>query len=307
MDGLIVAAYGRRFDVETDDRQVFDCVTRGKRNDYACGDTVSITTQSGGQGVIDDAMPRKSLLYRSDVWREKLIAANVSQALIVLAPVPSFDTDVLNPCLAAAEYAGIRVQLILNKVDLPEAATAEARLQVYVSIGYPVIRLSAHDSVDPLRELIHGERNVLVGESGMGKSTILNGLIPQAAAATGEVSRSLGTGKHTTTQSRLFWLGEDRSAGSIIDTPGLQAFGVQHVPVEALADCFREFRPLLDHCRFRNCRHHDEPDCAVQAAADEDRIDPARLKTYRQLLRSALRAREALTNGTRQPHYKQKH
>ena len=307
MDGLIVAAYGRRFDVETDDRQVFDCVTRGKRNDYACGDTVSITTQSGGQGVIDDAMPRKSLLYRSDVWREKLIAANVSQVLIVLSPVPSFDTDVLNPCIAAAEYAGIRVQLILNKVDLPEAATAEARLQVYVSIGYPVIRLSAHDSVDPLRELIHGERNVLVGESGMGKSTILNGLIPQAAAATGEVSRSLGTGKHTTTQSRLFWLGEDRSAGSIIDTPGLQAFGVQHVPVEALADCFREFRPLLDHCRFRNCRHHDEPDCAVQAAADEDRIDPARLKTYQQLLRSALRAREALTNGTRQPHYKQKH
>lgn len=280
MQGQIVAAFGRRFLVECAGNRILDCVTRGKRNDYACGDQVKVTVQNEDQGVIDDCMARKSLLYRSDRWKQKLIAANVTQMLMVVAPVPSFDLDVLDCCLAAAEHAEIRPLIVLNKADLPESTKSAAALSLYTAMGYPLLQLVATQGVAALRPYLTGQRSVLVGESGMGKSTILNALVPQAAAQTREVSASLGTGKHTTSHARLHHLD---AQSDIIDTPGVQAFGVHHLGVDGLAAAFIEFRNSLGQCRFRDCRHLEEPGCAILAAVAAGHIDERRLMSYRRL------------------------
>jgi len=284
--GLVVAAYGRSFLVECADGVTRDCVTRGKRNDYACGDDVSVDVQNDSQGVINDNAPRLSLLYRSDQWKQKLIAANVTQAVIVVAALPSFDLNVLDCCLAAAEHAGIKPLIVLNKAELPEAAKSEIALAHYVALGYPLLKLVARDNIDPLRPRLDGERSVLVGESGMGKSTILNQLLPGAAAQTREVSASLGTGKHTTTHARLYHLD---AQSALIDTPGVQAFGVHHLGVSDLAAAFIEFRPLLGQCRFRDCRHLAEPGCAIAAAEAAGTISARRLASYRRLAEDNIR------------------
>jgi ribosome biogenesis GTPase len=285
--GLIIAAFGRRFLVECADGRVRDCVTRGKRTDYACGDRVTVTLQKNDdQGTIDDCAPRQTLLYRSDRWKQKLIAANVTQMIMVVAPVPSFDLDVLDCCLAAAEHAGIRPLIVLNKSDLPESATSAAALALYTGMGYPLLKLVATRSVDGLRPHLAGQRSVLVGESGMGKSTILNQLVPQAAALTQEVSASLGTGKHTTSHARLHHLD---TTSDIIDTPGVQAFGLHHLGVTDLASAFIEFRPYLGQCRFRDCRHLEEPGCAILAAHEAEQIDTRRLAVYCRLAAENLR------------------
>jgi ribosome biogenesis GTPase len=286
LQGLITAAYGRSFRVECGDGRVRDCVTRGKRNDYACGDQVTISAQGDDQGVITGCAPRRSLLYRSDQWKQKLIAANVSQALIVVAPVPSFDLEVVDCCLAALTHAGIRPLIVLNKSDLPESARSLAALAPYTTLGVQLLQLSARDSVAALAPHLAGERSVLVGESGMGKSTILNSLLPQAAAHTQEVSISLGTGKHTTTHARLYHLDE---TSELIDTPGVQTFGVHHLGVGELAAAFIEFRPQIGHCRFRDCRHLNEPGCALDAAHAAGQITPRRLAVYRRLAETNLR------------------
>lgn len=284
--GLVVAAFGRRFLVECADGVTRDCVTRGKRTDYACGDDVAVAVQNDSQGAINDCATRQSLLYRSDQWKQKLIAANVTQVVIVVAPVPSFDLNVLDCCLAAAAHAGIRALIVLNKSELPEAAISEGVLAPYAALGYPLLKLVARDNIDPLRPRLAGEHSVLVGESGMGKSTILNQLIPQAAAQTREVSASLGTGKHTTTHARLYHLDEH---SALIDTPGVQAFGVHHLGVSDLAASFIEFRPLLNQCRFRDCKHLAEPGCAIAAAEAAGTVSARRLASYRRLAEDNIR------------------
>ena len=284
--GLIVAAYGRRFLVECADGVTRDCETRGKRTDFACGDDVAIAVQNETQGAINNCAPRKSLLYRSDQWKQKLIAANVTQVVIVVAPVPSFDLNVLDCCLAAAGHADIKVLIVLNKAELPEAAVSESVLAPFAALGYPLLKLVARDNIDPLRPHLDGERSVLVGESGMGKSTILNQLIPGAAAQTREISASLGTGKHTTTHAKLYHL-DARS--DLIDTPGVQAFGVHHLGVTDLAAAFIEFRPLLGQCRFRDCKHLSEPGCAITAAEAAGTISTRRLASFRHLAEENMR------------------
>lgn len=286
LQGAIIAAYGRRFVVECADGATYDCVTRGKRNDYACGDRVSFTPQDSGQGSIENCAPRTTLLYRSDQWRQKLIAANVTQAVIVVAPAPSFDLNVLDCCLAAVEHAGIRPLIVLNKADLPECARAENALALFTGMGYALIKLAAKHDVAALRPHLTGQRSVLVGESGMGKSTILNQLAPQAAAATQEISAALGTGRHTTSHARLHHLD---AASDLIDTPGVQAFGVHHLAIAELAAAFIEFRPWLAQCRFRDCRHLEEPGCAISSAQQAGHIDARRLASYRKLAQENLR------------------
>ncbi len=289
IQGRIVAAFGRSFLVECADGRVLDCATRGKRNDYACGDRVTVTPQSDNQGVIDACAPRTTLLYRSDQWKQKLLAANVTQAVMVVAPVPSFDLDVLDCCLAAAEHAGIRPLIVLNKADLPESAKSETALALFIGMGYPLLKLVARDSVAALRPHLTGQCSVLVGESGMGKSTILNQLMPQAAAQTREVSASLGTGKHTTSHARLHHLD---AQSDLIDTPGVQAFGVHHLAFNELAAAFVEFRPHLGLCRFRDCRHLEEPGCAIAAAHESGEINTRRLASYRHLAEKNLRQKK---------------
>lgn len=278
--GLVIAAFGKRYDVELADGKQISCVTRGKKSDLACGDRVEIKLTSDNEGVVENIQPRTSLLYRSNEYRKKYLAANVTQAVIVLAAVPSFYEDLLNRCLIAAEAAGIRALILLNKSDLPETAAAMEKLELYKLLGYAVQPLSALQNADQLRPWLHGQTSVLVGQSGMGKSTLVNALLPKVNVRTQEISAVLDSGKHTTTSARLYHLDAE---SHLIDSPGLQEFGLNHLSTDELELAFPEFRPLLGKCRFNNCRHMQEPDCALLNAVADGKISEIRLQAYQKL------------------------
>lgn len=280
LGGLVVAAFGKRYGVELPDGQQISCVTRGKKTDIACGDQVEIKLTSTNEGVVEQILPRSSLLYRSNEYRTKLLAANVTQIVIVLAASPSFYEELLNRCLIAAEAEGIRALIVLNKADLPETAAALARLALYRTLGYPVLQLSALENVAPLRPWLQDQTSVLVGQSGMGKSTLVNALLPDLNIRTQEISQVLDSGKHTTTAAHLYHLD---AASHLIDSPGLQEFGLNHMSLEIMEQSFIEFRPYLGHCRFNNCRHLKEPDCAVLNAVNDGKISQIRLNSYQKL------------------------
>lgn len=254
---------------------------RGKKGGAACGDQVQIQPTTPEQGVIEAILPRTTLLYRSDAFREKLIAANVTQIVIVVAAVPSFSEELVNRCLAAAESQRITALIVLNKADLTAPTlAATATLALYRELGYTVLQLSAKADVAPLLPYLQGQLSVLVGQSGMGKSTLINAIIPAAERTTAEISVALDTGRHTTTHARLYHL--DQNSG-IIDSPGMQEFGLHHIKGANLAWGFIEFHPYLGQCKFSNCRHTGEPGCALAQAVQAGKISARRLGFYHRL------------------------
>ena len=281
LHGLVVASHGKRYDVELSGGEIISCVTRGKKSDLACGDRVEISPTGPAEAVIEKILPRTSLLYRSNEFRKKLLAANVTQIVIVLAAKPSYYPDLLDRCLVAAEAEGIHALILLNKADLPESAEPLAKLRLYEQLGYSLLSLSAKQDVTPLLPRLKGQTSVLVGQSGMGKSTLVNALLPDALARTREISSALDSGKHTTTSARLYRLD---AASSLIDSPGLQEFGLAHLTPDQIEYAFVEFRPFLGKCRFNNCRHLKEPDCAILNAVSAGKISKLRLNSYQKLL-----------------------
>jgi len=282
--GEVIAAYGRHYLVETADGRQYACFPRGKKSAVACGDRVAFAQTAEEQGVIETVDARSSLFFRSAAHRQKLIAANVSQLAIVVAVEPSFSEELINRCLVAAEWQNLRALILLNKCDLKQAAAAAlARLDPYIQAGYRVIQLSALENAESLRPELAHQSTVLVGQSGMGKSTIINALLPDARVATREISIFLASGRHTTTQARLHRLNAD---STLIDCPGLQEFGLHHLSQQDIEDGFVEFRGYLGKCRFQNCRHLSEPGCALTQAAAEDAIHPRRLEMFRRIIRA---------------------
>jgi len=281
MHGRVVAAHGRQYIVETGDGTRLPCFPRGKKSEVACGDEVEFARSSADQGVIEKILPRRSLLYRSNEIRQKLIAANVDQLVVVVASEPAFSDDLVTRALIAAESEDIEVLIALNKCDLTDRL-AEARRQtaVFTALGYRVLELSALHHAEDLRPHLQGRTSVLVGQSGMGKSTLVNALIPEARAATREISQALDSGKHTTTHATLYHLDAD---SHLIDSPGLQEFGLGHLGRGEIEYAFREFRPYLGQCRFRDCRHDREPDCALRPAVEAGTVDKSRFASYRRL------------------------
>lgn len=281
LEGTIVAAHGRQYRVELASGEILLCFPRGKKSELACGDRVSIVRSGDGQGVVDQVAPRTTLLYRSNQFKQKLIAANVTQIVIVVATEPSFSDELITRCIVAAESQDIKALIVLNKCDLGERVTAAiATLSPFEKLGYPLLRLSAHTDAQALRPYLSGHTSVLVGQSGMGKSTLTNALIPDAKAPTREISAALDSGKHTTTHATLYRL-DGNSA--LIDSPGMQEFGLHHLSPGEIEHGFLEFRPLLGQCRFRNCRHDREPDCAIHSALKAGVIDARRYAAFRSL------------------------
>ena len=275
--GLVVASYGKRYGVELDDGIQVSCVTRGKKNDLACGDRVEVKMTDTHEGVVEKLHSRSSLLFRSNAYKTKTLASNVTQVIIVLATTPSFYEALLNRCLIAAEAAKIKALIVLNKCDLADNTEAMKLLSIYQNLGYQVQPLSAKNDIAPLKQWLKNQTSVLVGQSGMGKSTIVNALLPNSAVRTQEVSTVLDSGKHTTTAAHLYHLDSD---SDLIDSPGLQEFGLNHLNIEELEHAFIEFRPFLGKCRFNNCKHLHEPDCAVIGAVESGKVSPVRLAFY---------------------------
>jgi len=280
-EGTIVAAHGRQYLVELGDGARISCFPRGKKSEIACGDRVVIQLSGDQQGVVESIVERSTLLYRSNEFKQKLIAANATQIVIVVATEPSFSDELITRCIVAAESQDMNIVIVLNKSDLGERIDiARHTLKPFDELGYTIVQLAARTSAEALLPHLAGHTSVLVGQSGMGKSTIINALIPGANARTREISEALDSGKHTTTHATLYQL-DHRSA--LIDSPGLQEFGLHHLSQNAIEHGFRELHALRGQCRFRNCRHDREPDCAIQAAAQSGEIDRRRYIIFRSL------------------------
>lgn len=289
LTGLIIAAHGRHFTVETPDGHLRQCFPRGKKAGPAVGDIVVILPQGDAEGVIERIEPRRNLLYRSDDMRTKQFAANVDQLLIVVAVEPAFSPDLIGRSLVAAQSAGIAPIVILNKSDLVGGLDkARAQIEALASDYDPPIpvittnALDAQATVAALLPRLRGHHSLLLGQSGMGKSSLLNALVPQARAATQEHSIALDAGRHTTTSTRLYHLpGGD---GAIIDSPGFQNFGLYHLSPGDIERGFPEFARHTEHCRFYNCAHRREPGCGVLAAVKSGDIRAERHELYLRIL-----------------------
>ncbi len=287
--GLVVATYGRHYQVELTDGTVRQCYPRGKKAQVAAvGDRVEVSLHGTTEGAIESVKPRRNLFFRSDAVRSKQFAANLDQILLVVAPVPAFSDDLLGRALVAAHSADVTPGILLNKIDLTDAlAEARRRLQPLRDLGVSVTEISAHDALatrQQLQPILSGRTTLLLGQSGMGKSTLLNALVPGTDAATQEHSVALGAGRHTTTHTRLYHLPSDPEGGMLIDSPGFQGFGLQHLSSSQIQHGFPEFAEPSRHCRFHNCSHRHEPGCGVLAALAQGLIDPGRHALYLRIL-----------------------
>jgi ribosome biogenesis GTPase / thiamine phosphate phosphatase len=285
--GLVVAAHGRHCLVECEDGRRLRCHPRGKRNETVVGDHVR-WAPSGDEGSIEAVDERRNLLFRQDEWRTKSFAANLDLVLLLLAAEPDFSDAQLTRALIAAQAQAVPVLIVLNKRDLVEPhARAWARLAPYRAMGYEMMGLSLRGNPDRgdlslLLTRLHGRITLVLGPSGVGKSSLINRLVPGADLQTGEISHALNSGRHTTTSTTLHWVDRADRTG-LIDSPGFQAFGLHHVEPMQLAQLMPDLRPFAGQCRFYNCTHRKEPGCAVLAAIREGGdggIDPRRHSLY---------------------------
>ena len=286
-NGLVIVNYGKSLLIEDSHGKLVRCVPRRRLDPIVCGDRVSWEPAGDGTGVVIRIENRDTVLNRADGEnRARPLAANLDQIVIVTATEPALDEYLVDKYTVAAELIGVKPLLIINKTDLFDSNTRESleqRVADYAGIGYQVLFTSAlvNTGMPELVQALTGRTSILVGQSGVGKSSLIKHLLPELDIAIGKLSKASGQGRHTTTATTLYNL---PGGGRLIDSPGVRDFRLGHTEASELEHGFREFRDCLGQCKFHNCRHMSEPGCAVDSAAQQNRISPRRLESYRQLV-----------------------
>ena len=297
--GLVVAGFGRHVLVERNDGTRLICRPRGKKSQAVVGDRIRwLPTED--EGTIEKIEERSNLFYRQDEMRSKSFAANLDQVLILIAAEPEFSESQLTRALIAAEAAHITPVIALNKSDLIKPfGRAWTKLAPYRTMGYRMLALaikpkseqSALPAVNDIQSaelltLLDGKKTLVLGPSGAGKSSLTNLLVPQAKVLTAEISQALNSGKHTTTSTTLYWIGEIRQT-ALIDSPGFQEFGLHHIEPMQLAQLMPDFKAHAQNCKFYNCTHLHEPGCGVilevNSGAAASSISTSRYRLYSEL------------------------
>ena len=286
--GLVLAHFGQVSLVEGGNGEVFRCATRRNLPRTVCGDRVLWQASNPREGVIVRVLERNTTLARPDNNnRVRPVAANLNQIVTVIACKPSFEYGMLDRYLVAAELIGATPVIVVNKSDLLDTesrAKLEQRLAIYQEIGYSLLFINTRttDGLKGLHQQLQSHTSILVGQSGVGKSSLVQALLPDLEIRIGALSQVTGLGRHTTTVTTLYHL---PGGGDLIDSPGVRDFSLSPVPVDQLAQGFREFRSYLGQCRFHNCRHTSEPGCAVHDGARSGAINQRRLAHYRELVK----------------------
>lgn len=281
MEGVVVCSFGLNYLVETHDK-IYQTISKSKRNDYVVGDYVNIEILNDIQAQIISLLKRKNLISRVDSNRIKIIASNIDNLIIVTAVKPNCNFGLLNSFLVFAESLLINPIIIINKTDLIETKDFEVCVRnLYENkLKYKCIAMQANYNCDALLQFLEGKNNLLVGQSGVGKSSIINMIIPNAAARTGLIKKSENGGCHITTNATLYHY---NSKTNLIDCPGIQDFGLMHLSQENLIDNFPELRVYKGMCKYRNCSHLFEDSCIILKAYQNKEIDVLRFELFKKL------------------------
>lgn len=289
IQGTVIAAFRHHTLVKDTNNKIFKCQQRKAVGQVVCGDAVLWQMEDADTGVITSIQERHSILQRPDINNNlKIIASNIDQVFIVVANKPELNEGLIDRYLVAAENSNLKPVILLNKIDLfedQEYLDLKQRLQLYQDIGYTVLFTSAkkEHGLDTLRESLKDNNNIFVGQSGVGKSSLINTLL-KSNARIGEISEATGKGKHTTTTAYLYPLEQDQ--GCIIDSPGVREFGLVKLSEADIFHGFMEFKPYLGLCKFRDCAHKSEPGCALLKALDNNEITQQRWKSCKRIIES---------------------
>ena len=292
ISGRVIGRFGKQANVETE-QGILRCHIRRTIDSVVCGDRVLVSLENDSedkiQGIIELVHDRASLLSRPDFYDGiKPVAANIDQIIIVSSLLPEFSTHIIDRYLVACEDIGIPPILLVNKIELAsqtQIKDIQHGMQLYEKLGYPVIMTSCKTQVgiSSLSEQLDNKTNIFVGQSGVGKSSLINQILPNADELVGDVSENSGLGQHTTTAAKLLKL---PAGGELIDSPGVREFGLWHLAEERVTSGFREFRPLLGGCKFRDCKHLNDPGCLIRQAAENGDITRQRYDSYHRIIAS---------------------
>ena len=278
--GKVITRYGQRQLVETKNGEIFQCLSRQNIGFSVAGDEVLFQKTKQGEAIVTAIYPRRNELQRKD----KLIAANVDQLWLVVALEPHYEFDLIDRYLIMAENSNLPIGIVINKIELSKnEKQLNEDFEHYINLGYEIHSLSVKSgiNVDTFKEKLVNKSHIFLGQSGVGKSSLINSLIPDLELRVNEISIKSKLGKHTTTNTTLYHI---PSGGDLMDSPGVREFQLDNLSEEQIVRGFREFKALSDKCRFRNCRHINEPDCAIKVALENGDISNNRYESYLNIL-----------------------